>query len=78
MFLYVTRFGKTDHIVTTSETAQIISYTAVKKLGARLEKGCDEKDVKSKGQPKLCRNAVGHIKNFDNDDPRVMTIKFLM
>ena len=43
---------------------------AVKKLWPRPEKGCDEKDVKSKwdGQG-LCRNAVDHIKIFYNDDP---------
>ena len=44
---------------------------AVKKLWSRPEKGCDEKDVKSKGGSQgLCRNAVvNHIKNFDNDNP---------
>ena len=42
----------------------------VKKLWLRPEKGCDEKDVKSKGGGQgLCRNAVNHIKNFDDDDP---------
>ena len=53
----------------------------------RPEKGCDEKDVKSKGGGQgLCRNAVNHIKNFDNDDPGhkifwhlgVIIIKLLM
>ena len=52
-----------------------------------LKKGCDEKDVKSKGGGQgLCRNAVDHIKNFDNDDPGVSNVlwpgsllsKFLM
>ena len=42
---------------------------AIKKLQPRPEKGCDEKDVKSKGGGQgLCRNAVDHIKNFDIDD----------
>ena len=38
---------------------------AIKKLHPKPEKGCDEKDVKSKraGQG-LCRNAVDHIKNI--------------
>ena len=36
----------------------------------KTEKGCDEKDVKSKGGSQgLCRNAVDHIKNFDSNDP---------
>ena len=35
-----------------------------------LKKGCYKKDVKSKGDGQgLCRNAVDHIKNFDNDNP---------
>ena len=42
---------------------------AVKKLRPRPEKSCDEKHVKSKGGNQgLCRNAVDHIKIFDNDD----------
>ena len=46
---------------------------AVKKsCGQDLRKGCDEKNVKSKGGSQgLCRNAVDHIKNFDNDDHQV-------
>ena len=41
----------------------------------RPEKCCDEKDVKSKGGGQgLCRNAVDHIKNFDNDDPGYKTL----
>ena len=36
----------------------------------RLEKDCDERDVKSKRDSQgLWRNAVDYIKNFDNDDP---------
>ena len=47
---------------------------AVKKVVAKTWKGCDEKDVKSKGGGQgLCRNAVDHIKNFDNDDPGHIT-----
>ena len=39
-----------------------------KSCGEDLKKG-DEKDVKLKGAGQsLCRNAVDHIKNFDNDD----------
>ena len=35
----------------------------------------DEEDVKSKGGSQgLCRNAVDHIKNFDNDDPSHKTL----
>ena len=47
---------------------------AVKKVAAP-EKDCYKKDVKSKGDSQgLCRNAVDHIKNFDNDDPRCHNI----
>ena len=39
-----------------------------KKVAAKTWKGCDKKDVKSKGGGQgLCRNAVDHINNFDND-----------
>ena len=44
-----------------------------KSCGQDLKKGCDEKDVKSKGGSQgLCRNAVDHIKKFDNDDPSLL------
>ena len=44
-------------------------------LDSRPEKSCDKKDVISKrGGQGLCRNAVDHIKNFDNDDPGCKTL----
>ena len=42
----------------------------------RPEKGCDEKDVKSKGGGQgLCRNSVDHIKSFDNDHAGHKTLR---
>ena len=43
-------------------------------LQQRPGKGCDEKDAKSKECIQgLRRNAVDHIKKFDNDDPGCKT-----
>ena len=43
----------------------------VKNVAAKTwKKAVMKKDVKSKvGSQGLCRNAVDHIQNFDNDDP---------
>ena len=46
------------------------NHPSYKKVAAKTWKKAVMKDVKSKGDGQgLCRNAVDHIKNFDNDDP---------
>ena len=48
-------------------------HPSYKKVVAKTWKRLWWKDVKGGGQG-LCRNAIHHIKNFDNDDPGHKTL----